>query len=307
MKAGQFCTLATLSVLIFGAEVEFDKSSGWIFTASYISHAEELYLRGCEGSKGFRPHKSRMCRGLPSSSILGKSWCETGRCQKAVTLGWWKRRADKSGIQRRGRSFEEWLRTASPFCHRFICGQMFQMLEPPTPPRLPVATITDTFFNLSHSSYQGNIIWPLTFNFWVRHNFHPILYRLHGRPHDLPNLGTSHLVLLTLATRWGEEDESFRWMFWRWWKMVQVPVACKGTMWTPRLAAAANIAFQFPHNHHHPTTLGWIYGVYQILGGLKYVVISNGQHLTDPLSPPSSAFAPRPSCTNIFDKDFLTW
>ena len=29
------------------------------------------------------------------------------------------------------------------------------------------------------------------------------------------------------------------------------PVACKGTMWTPRLPTAANIAFHFQHNHRH--------------------------------------------------------
>ena len=57
----------------------------------------------------------------------------------------------KSGIQRRGEGF--WgMAASSPFCHRcFICSQMFQMLEPPTLPWLPVDTITDTSFSKAFS------------------------------------------------------------------------------------------------------------------------------------------------------------
>ena len=76
----------------------------------------------------------------------------------ALTLGCWRRRANKSGIQREGRGFEEWRLAASPFCHRFICGQMFQMLEPPTPLRLPVATITDTSFLILFSAATKGIL-----------------------------------------------------------------------------------------------------------------------------------------------------
>ena len=41
-------------------------------------------------------------------------------------------------------------------------------------------------------------------------------------------------------------------------------------MWTPRLAAAANTAFHFPH---HQLTSGSIFGVYHIFGALNLVQV----------------------------------
>ena len=66
-----------------------------------------------------------------------------------------------------------------------------------------------------------------------------------------------HLALQTLPTQLMRRRKSLQWM----WRLVLTtrpamkndsggrPVACKGTMWTPRLPTAANIAFHFQHNH----------------------------------------------------------
>ena len=120
VKPGQFCTLSTFSITqspVFWC-LRRKKEKGcrslinllhqtvWTFTESYISHAKKLYLRGCEGSKGFRPHKSRTCRGLPSSSILGKS-CETSRCQnrRSAYTGMLEEESKQKWYSERGEGF----------------------------------------------------------------------------------------------------------------------------------------------------------------------------------------------------------
>ena len=74
----------------------------------------------------------KSCKSLNRSS-------QTGRLEEESQI-------KQKWYSEEGEGFWGMAAAASPFCHRFICGQMFQMLEPPTLPRLPVATITNTFF-----------------------------------------------------------------------------------------------------------------------------------------------------------------
>ena len=174
----------------------------WTFTESYISHAKKLYLRGCEGSKGFRPHKSRTCRGLPSSSILGKS-CETSRCQnrRSAYTEMLEEESKQKWYSERGEGF--WGMAAG--CLPFLPSLH---LRPDVSDVRAAHAATATrgynhwhfFLNLFLSSSQGNIVRPLSFNFRVWRNFDSISFWQHGRPYLLPNLGTSHLTLPT--RRW---------------------------------------------------------------------------------------------------------